>query len=356
MVQQPQVRPEWTGDVRPNYDVIVVGAGAAGLAAAIESAAEGMRTLLVERETVAGGRLCQTGRIGLLDGLPVGLSGSEFAERATTRARKFGVEMATGREVVELYFDGSFPSIRFADGSAFSSHTVIIATGSDAAFPNVPGLLEFEGAGVYTYEPAEPIEWLRDRDIVVIGAPDRALGYALQRMDQSHSMTVVVKESLPHEWKWLRQRHDLPSKLRVLTHTELVSVIGVDHLEVVVLRDRMKKQSIVSPAAALFLLLDHTPRTAWLGSVIELDTTGAVPTREADRSTGDAIPVDAPARTFQTSLTGVFAAGDVRGSVQRSFRAIIDDGVMAARQAYQHVVRRTARKETGHIITNSTTH
>jgi thioredoxin reductase (NADPH) len=350
MVQQPQVRPEWVENVRPDYDVIVVGAGAAGLAAAIESAAEGMRTLLVEREEVAGGRLRQTGRIGLLDGLPVGLSGSEFAERATGKAEQFGVALATGLEAVDLYSDGSFPSIGFADGSTSSSHAVIIATGSDTAFPDVPGLLEFEGAGVYTHEPAEPIEWLRDRNVVVIGTPDRVLRYAWQRAGQSRSVTVVLKEALPEEWKRMGQQGGLPSALTILAHTELVSVIGVDHLEVVVLRNRTKKHPIVNPAAALFLLLDHTPRTAWLGAAIELDTTGAVRTKGADHSTGEVGSRDVPADSFETSMSGVFAAGDVCGGAQRSFQAIVDEGIMAARQAYQHVVGGRGRRDSGKFI------
>jgi thioredoxin reductase (NADPH) len=356
MGQEPQAQPEWRREARPDYDVIVVGAGAAGLAAAIESAAEGMRTLLVEREAIAGGRLCQTGRIGLLDGLPVGLSGSEFAERAAARAQKFGVELTTGREAVELYSDGSFPSIRFADGSIFSSHTVIVATGSDSAFPDVPGLLEFEGAGVYTYEPVVPIEWLRDRDIVVIGTPDRALQYAQKRLAQSHSVTVVLNGSLPKEWEKPGQQGDLPSTLTILAHTELVSVIGVDHLEVVVLRDSLQKLNIIRPAAALFLLLDHTPRTAWLGDAIELDNTGSVRTRWIAESPEEVMPGDAPAGIFETSLSGVFAAGDVRGSAQRSFQVIVDEGIMAARQAYAHVVTSTVRREAARINTKSTTH
>jgi thioredoxin reductase (NADPH) len=336
---------EWAEKVRPDYDVIVVGAGAAGLAAAIESAAEGMRTLLVERKAVAGGRLCRSGRIGLLDGLPVGLSGSEFVERAAGKAEQFGVEVATGREALGLSSEGSFPSIRFADGSTSSSHTVIIATGSETPFPDVPGLFEFEGAGLFTHEPAEPIEWLRDRDVIVIGAADRALPYARQRAGQSRSVTVVLNGALPEEWKRVRGEGKMPSKLTILAETELVSVIGVDHLEVVVLRDRMQKHPIVRPAAALFLLLDHTPRTAWLGTAIELDNRGAVRTRGVDCSAGEARPGDVPACTFETSLRGVFAAGDVRGSAQRSYRAIVDDGIMAARQAYEYVVGRAIRRE-----------
>jgi thioredoxin reductase (NADPH) len=310
-------------------DLLVVGGGPAGLAAAVYGASEGLTTTLAE-DTALGGQAGTSSRIENYLGFPAGLSGEELAARAALQAHKFGVRVKLAAEAVALESGAGTHLVRFADGETVTARSVIIATGARYNRLPLDRLSEFEGVGVYYAATQMEAQACAGGPVVIVGGGNSAGQAALFLAHVCVSVRIVIRgESLASSMsRYLIDQIERAPRIRVVARTEVVALVGDDRLEAVDLRDADGHTS-TAPICGLFVFIGAKPSTRWIGGQLAEDDHGFL-------STGSAIPsgalegVDSPL-FLETSRSGIFCAGDVRsGSVKRVATAI-GEGSMAVR-------------------------
>jgi thioredoxin reductase (NADPH) len=325
----------------PFYDLIVVGAGPAGLAAAVYGASEGMRTLVVERHA-PGGQAGMSSRIENYLGFPGGVSGGELARRAVSQARRFGVEILAAQEAVRLCADGPSKTVTLGDGSELKCRALLIATGVSYRQLKAEGIERLTGAGVYYGAAMTEGESVRNQDVYIVGGANSAGQAAMYFSGFARSVTLLVRgESLSSGMsQYLIDQIDGVDNIRVSTGTEVSEVQGAERLErVVIAGDGGQTQETV-PAAALFIFIGAVPHTDWLGDLVARDEHGFILSGIDAVGNGAAAPFQLQGRSpflLETSLPGVFAAGDVRhGSVKR-VASSVGEGSMAVTYVHRYL-------------------
>ena len=320
------------------HDLIVVGAGPAGLAAAVYGASEGLDTLVLD--TVApGGQAGRTSCIENYLGFPAGISGDELAERAELQAEKFGARRELPAEAVGLrQCDGNYV-LRLADGIELVGRCVIVATGVRVRRLPVPELEKFEDTCVYyAATPVEAQQCVGD-PVVIVGGGNSAGQAAVFMADHAAQVGLVVREPALEEnmSRYLADRIERDSRIAVRLHTEVARLEGQrGRLEAVVVKDTGTEKLDRLPARELMVFIGGTPSTSWLPDSVAVDQGGYVVTGPAAGAAGG--DRDAPL-PLETSLPGVFAAGDVRsGSVKRVASAV-GEGAMAVRMVHEHLAK-----------------
>jgi thioredoxin reductase (NADPH) len=326
---------------QPFYDLVIVGAGPAGLAAAVYGASEGLRTLLIEREA-PGGQAGMSSRIENYLGFPVGLSGSDLARRAVAQATRFGAELLTPQEVVGVRLQDNYRVIKLADGSEISCQALLIATGVSYRKLNVPGADRLAGAGVfYGAAITEALEY-RDRDVFIVGAGNSAGQAAVHLAQYARSVTILVRgESLDESMSQylIAQLGETPN-IAVRSRTTVQEALGETHLESLRLEDTRAGEHSTVAADALFIFIGAMPRTEWVAGLVERDNHGFIPTgldvmREGQPPHG--WPLERDPFWLESSVPGIFVAGDVRhGSIKRIASAT-GEGAMAVQFVHQHL-------------------
>lgn len=323
---------------QPLYDLCVVGAGPAGLAAAVYGASEGLRTLVIEREA-PGGQAGQSAAIENYLGFPKGLSGSDLTHRAVAQARRFGAEMVLARDVVGLDVRGPVRAVRFADGSEVESRAVLVATGVSYRMMDAPGLLELTGRGVYYGATASEALAVADEDVYVVGAANSAGQAVLNLARHARKVVMLVRsgsleKSMSH---YLIERIRETENIEVRLCTEVVAASGTDHLESLTLADRSTGGTEEVATSSLFAFIGASPRTDWLGDEVARDARGFVLCGPDLAVAGDGSrwPLERPPFALETSVPGVFAAGDVRVDSMKRVAAAVGEGAMSV-----HVVHR----------------
>jgi thioredoxin reductase (NADPH) len=323
------------------YDLIVIGGGPAGLGAAVYGASEGLRTLLVER-TATGGQAGQSSRIENYLGFPDGVSGAQLTDRARRQAQKFGAEILTTREVVGLEVNGSARTVRFADGTAISAHTVILATGVAYRQLTAPGLAELTGRGVYYGSALTEATSCVDEDIYVVGGANSAGQAAVYLAKRARSVTILVRgkslvSSMSH---YLIEQVDSTPTISVRTCTEVIEAHGTDHLERLTLRDSETGATETVNAQYLFVFIGAAPLTDWLDGVIARDDHGFVltgPDLTVAGTLPSGWPLDRPPYHLETSVPGVFVAGDVRAESAKRVASAVGEGAMAVMLVHRYL-------------------
>jgi thioredoxin reductase (NADPH) len=323
------------------YDLIIIGGGPAGLGAAVYGASEGLRTLLVER-TATGGQAGQSSRIENYLGFPDGVSGAQLADRARRQATKFGAELVTTRDVVGLEANGSARTVRFADGSAIDAHTVILATGVAYRQLGAPGLGTFTGRGVYYGSALTEAANCLEQDIYVVGGANSAGQAAVYLARTARSVTIMVRardlnDSMSHYL--IQQIANVPN-ITVRTCCEVIEAHGDDHLERLTLRDNATGETRTVPASWLFVFIGAVPRTDWLDGVVVRDPLGFVvagPDLTGDGSPPKGWQLDRPPYHLETSVPGVFVAGDVRSESGKRVAAAVGEGAMAVMLVHRYL-------------------
>ncbi|MEV5836264.1 FAD-dependent oxidoreductase [Nocardia sp. NPDC052112] len=327
-----------TGDF---YDLIVVGGGPAGLGAAVYGASEGLRTVLVER-TATGGQAGQSSRIENYLGFPDGLSGAQLADRARRQAAKFGAEVITTREVVGLEVNGSARTVRFADGGRLCAHTVIIATGVDYRRHPAPGVDDFTGRGVYYGSAMTEASECADHDVYIVGGANSAGQAAVFLSRNARTVHLVVRadsleKSMSHYL--IQQIAQIPN-IRVDTCTEVIAADGEDHLQQIVLRNNRTGAEEKAEAERLFLFIGAAPQTDWLDGVVKRDQTGYVlagPDLLVDGSRPAGWELPRPPHHLETSVPGVFVAGDVHADSAKRVASAVGEGAMAVMLVHRYL-------------------
>jgi thioredoxin reductase (NADPH) len=325
------------------YDLVIVGGGPAGLAAAVYGASEGLRTVIVERDG-PGGQAGQSSRIENYLGFPSGLSGSDLTRRAVAQARRFGTEIISPQEAVAIGCDGPYRIVTLADGARLSCHTLLLAMGVQWRKLNVPGMERLTGAGVYYGAGTTEAISCRDQDIYIVGGANSAGQAAMNFSHYARRVVMLVRgESLAASMsKYLIDEIAATSKIEVQYGVRVAEVHGTDHLEAVSIQcDRTGSLDTV-PAGVLFMFIGAEPRTEWIDSAIERDERGFILTGRDLLRNGQKPrnwPLEREPGLLETSLPGVFAVGDVRhGSVKRVASGV-GEGSIAIQFVHQYLAK-----------------
>jgi thioredoxin reductase (NADPH) len=323
------------------YDLIVIGGGPAGLGAAVYGASEGLRTVLVER-LATGGQAGQSSRIENYLGFPDGVSGAQLTGRARRQAAKFGAEVLTTRDVVGLEVHGSARSVRFADGNTIDAHTIILATGIAYRRIAVPGLDALTGRGVYYGSALTEVTACSGQDVYIVGGANSAGQAAVYLSRHAKSVTILIRgSSLRRSMSYylVQQIENIPT-ISVRTRTEVVAADGEDHLERLTLRDTASGETETVDAGWLFLFIGGAPLTDWLGDVVARDERGFV-LAGPDLSVGGqrprGWPLDRPPYHLETSVPGVFVAGDARAESAKRVASAVGEGAMAVMLVHRYL-------------------
>ena len=318
---------------KPFYDLVVVGAGPAGMAAAVYGASEGLRTIVVEKHA-PGGQAGMSSRIENYLGFPGGVSGSELARRAMNQARRFGVEILAAQEVVGLVAEGPSRTVKLGDESELNCRALLIATGVSYRQLQAKGIERLTGAGVYYGAAMCEGGSVRAQDVYIVGGANSAGQAAMYFSRFARTVTMLVRrESLSSSMsRYLVDQIGATDNIRVWTNSEVQEAVGSERLEKLVLaRDGAHATETVQ-AGALFVFIGAVPHTDWLGDSVARDPHGFIlsgPDTSRNRAGGPHWQQDRPPFLLETSLLGVFVAGDVRhGSVKRVASAV-GEGSMA---------------------------
>ena len=321
-------------------DVVVVGAGPAGLGAAVYAASDGLTTAAMER-IATGGQAGTSSRIENYLGFPGGISGADLAERAVLQAGKFGARIIVSAEITRLESDGGQHRVTLADGGSVVARAVVLATGARYRRLAVPGIESFEGNGVYYAATFQEALMCGTGPVVIVGGGNSAGQAAVFLAARVSRVYVVIRgDDLNKSMsRYLVDQINQHPRVTVRSCTEIREVHGNGALSAVVTEDKRTGERHSIQTRALFVFIGADPNTSWLAGAIELDDHGFVPTGPAalySDTDGNQVRTQRQPMMLETSQPGVFAAGDVRsGSVKRVASAV-GEGSMAIRQIHEY--------------------
>lgn len=321
------------------YDLVIVGAGPSGLAGAVYGASEGLRTLLLDRHA-PGGQAGTSSRIENYLGFPAGVSGSELTRRAVTQAARLGAECLVPVEVTGLTVDAGYKRLALGDGREVVTRTVLSATGMQYREHQAPGIAQFTGAGVYYGAAVTEAPVFTGRRVVVVGGGNSAGQGAMYLARYAADVQIVVRGASlqPTMSRYLIDQIARTPNIRLRTHTEIARVEGSDHVERVTFARAGDEQP--DQVDAVFVFIGTRPRSDWLPDAVLRDERGFVLTgRDLMSSPAYARTWKTPREPFalETSVPGVFAAGDVRASAMNRVASAVGEGSMVVRFVHEYL-------------------
>lgn len=323
----------------PSYDLVIIGAGPAGLAAAVYGASEGVRCLVIEKKA-PGGQAGNSPKIENYLGFPTGVSGMDLARRAVTQATRFGAEILSTQSVAKVHVQDPYRVVTLSDGAEVSCKAVLLATGAAFRRLEVPGIDNLTSAGVYYGAAYTEAVYYKDQPVVVVGGANSAGQGAMFLSRFASKVTMVIRRDTQWSSKYLRDAEESNPKIERLFNTDVVEIHGQPgKLEEIVVLDNVTGQRRTLPAAALFIFIGAQPQSDLVRDMVLCDEKGYVLTgpdllRDGKRPKG--WPLDRDPFMLETSVPGIFAAGDVRyGTNHRVASATGEGGIaIAAIEAY----------------------
>lgn len=329
----------------PFYDLIIIGGGPAGLAAAVYGASEGLSTLLIERHA-PGGQAGMSSNIENYLGFPSGLSGSNLARRAATQAARFGAEILAPQEVISLRVDGPYRIVKLNDGTEISCHALLIACGvSYRELKDVKGIDKLTGSGVYY--GASMVEALscKEEDVFMVGGANSAGQAAIHFSKYAKTVTLVVRgdslsKSMSH---YLIHQIDKTPNIHVLLNSKVAEVRGKNRLEFITIINTQTEQLQTFPSQGLYIFIGAVPHTDVLVGLIERDANGFILTGPDLIHNGREHPqgwtLDRQPFLLETNVPGIFAAGDVRHGSMKRVASSVGEGSIAVQLIHQYLKR-----------------
>jgi thioredoxin reductase (NADPH) len=323
----------------PFYDLLVVGGGPAGLAAAVYGASEGLRTLLIEREA-PGGQAGMSSNIENYLGFPSGLTGADLARRAVAQARKFGAELLAPQEVRGVRSKGPYHVLTLGDGSEVSSRVLLVATGVQYRKLDVPGAADLTGRGVYYGAALTEALACQGEDVYMVGGGNSAGQAAVYFAQYARRVTILVRgEGLGESMsQYLIDQIRAVPNIDVLTRTGVAAVEGGQHLERLTLSCGETTRTVA--ATSLFVFIGALPRTEWIGTLVERDEFGFLLTgpdlpRVDGRVKG--WPLDRDPYLLETNVPGILCAGDVRHQSVKRVASAVGEGSIAVQFTHRYL-------------------
>lgn len=323
------------------YDLAIVGAGPAGLAAAVYGASEGLRTVLLDRHA-PGGQAGTSSRIENYLGFPAGVSGSELTRRAITQAQRLGAEFLAPLETTGMSIDGGYKRLTLGDGREIVTRTVLASTGMLYRQHPAPGIAELTGAGVYYGAATTEAAAFRDRRVLVVGGGNSAGQAAMHLARYAKDVEIIVRRSGLRETmsQYLIEQIEKTANIRIRAFTEVARVEGDGHVERVALTCVQDNSTTLEDADALFIFIGTSPRSDWLPPQVLRDEKGFVLTGRDAMAAEDYARVWKEQReplTLETSVPGVFAAGDIRAGAMNRVASAVGEGSMVVRLAHEYL-------------------
>jgi thioredoxin reductase (NADPH) len=323
------------------YDFIVIGGGPAGLGAAVYAASEGLRTILIERYAT-GGQAGTSSQIENYLGFPSGVSGADLARRATTQAKRFGAEVVTAQDVASIERRDPYRVVKLSDGSEVQAKAVLIASGMEVRRLDVPGIEGLVGTGVFYGAALTEAATYRDRDVYVVGGANSAGQGAMFFSRYARRVTMVVRgESLASSMsQYLIDRIADTKNVEVLTRSVITSVRGTGKLEAITISDLAAGTSREVRADALFIFIGTAPRTEMVAGLVERDAQGFILTGRdlmVDGRPPAGWPLARDPFLFETSVPGVFAAGDARRGSGKRVAAAVGEGSATVSMVHEYL-------------------
>lgn len=313
------------------YDLIIVGGGPAGLSAAVYGAAEGLRVAMIEREA-PGGQAGTSSRIENYLGFPNGLTGADLARRATAQIKRFGVEIILAQEANTVRVEDAYKIVTLSDGSELSCHALLIATGVSVRRLESPGISDLTGAGVYYGASLTEAANYRDQPVYVIGGGNSAGQGAMLFSRYASEVTIVVRGPSLQETmsQYLIDQIAATDNIKLLTRTQVAEVAGSDRLESVTLKNVDTDESTTVPASAMFIFIGATPYSELVDGLLETNERGFILTGDDLIHDGTKKPkgwsLDRDPYLLETSVPGIFAAGDVRNGTSGRIALAVGQG------------------------------
>ncbi len=323
-------------------DLVVIGAGPSGLAAAVYGASEGLDVLVLE-VIAPGGQAGSSSRIENYLGFPTGISGQELAARAYNQAQKFGAQMVVAKGARQLDCSNRPYTLELETGERISARTIVIATGAQYRRLALPNLSQFEGAGIYYGATFIEAQLCGSDEVIVVGGGNSAGQAAVFLSQTARKVRMLVRSSGLADTmsRYLIRRIEQSPVIDLRAHTEIVALEGTNHLERVTWRNRETGETETHNIRHVFVMTGATPSTGWLDGCVALDAKGFVktgPELAPEDLTAARWPLGRPPYFLETSLPGVFAVGDVRGGNMKRVASAVGEGSSAV--AFVHQVLR----------------
>jgi thioredoxin reductase (NADPH) len=326
------------------FDLIIVGGGPAGLAAAVGAASEGLKTVIVEAEA-PGGQAGTSSRIENYLGFPSGLSGADLTRRAVTQARRFGVQILSPQEAIGLRVEGPYRYVKLSDGSELACHALILAMGVQWRRLGAPGLDRLQGAGVYYGAGSTEAMACEGEDVYIVGGANSAGQAAMNFSRFARRVVMLVRgDSLASTMsRYLIDEIEKTPNIDVEFNSSVVEAHGETRLEAISVHCSTSRETTVVPACSLFIFIGAEPKTAWLGDVVERDERGFIlsgPDLKKNGKLPSGWQLARDPGLLETSMPGIFAAGDARrGSVKRVASGV-GEGSIAIQFIHQYLADR----------------
>jgi thioredoxin reductase (NADPH) len=319
-----------------HYDLVIVGGGPAGLAAAVYGASEGLRTVMVESEAPGG----QAGQSSLIEnylGFPAGLSGSDLARRATDQARRLGAELLSVQDAVALRVEGAGRFVDLSGGGALSAHCVLVASGVSYRQLETPGFADLTGAGIYYGAAVTEARSCRDQHVVIIGGANSAGQAAVYFSAHAAQVTMLVRSTLEKSMSHYLIAHiGRLDNVDVRTGAQALAAEAEDgHLARLRVRNGDRSEEVLA-ADACFVFIGAAPRTDWLAGVVARDERGFILAGPDAQDAG--WPLKRDPYLLETSVPGIFVAGDVRARSIKRVASAVGEGSMAVSLVHQYLV------------------
>ena len=327
-----------TAAARPFYDLVIVGGGPAGLANAVYAASEGLRAILIE-QAAPGGQAVGSALIENYLGFPAGISGADLALRAGAQARRFGAELLVGQAVKAIRREDPYRIVVLDDGHEISCHALVIATGMSVRLLDVPALTNFVGAGAYYGASMSEASLYRGQDVAMVGGANSAGQGALffSRYAKSVTMFVRAPSLSPGMSRYLVDRITATENIHVVTKAEVTGASGTGHLEHLTVRNIDDGKETTYDVAAVFIFIGVSPRTEAFKGAVAMDDKGFILTGvDVPRGDGKWTLTRDPLM-FETSVPGIFAAGDVRANANRRIAAAVGEGSAAIYSVHRYL-------------------
>ena len=316
----------------PFYELVIVGAGPAGISAAVYASSDGIKCLLVERDA-PGGQAGSSPKIENYLGFPMGISGSDLTHRAITQARRLGAEIITAQAATRVRVQDQYRIVTLADGKEISCHAVLLAPGASFHLLKMPGAAELGGKGIFYGAAHTEAVFYQDQDVLVAGGANSAAQGALFLSRYARHVTVIIRADAAEASQYLVDALKQNEKIELLLNTDLVEVQGSDKFQAVVVKNHVTGETRTLPAAAMFVFIGVSPQSQLMGGQVLCDEKGYVYTgadliRDGKRPPNWTLLRDP--LLMETSVPGVFAAGDVRYGTNHRVASAVGEAAAAA--------------------------